>query len=129
MDEPRASVVRVSDAPIAGGVTPGMERREIASDDRIWVGWVRTEPGVASGWHTHGERDTYVYLIEGALRIEFGAGGRESIDARAGDVVVNPARMVHREITAPEGPVEAFVVRVGSGPPTINVEGPHPDRR
>jgi uncharacterized RmlC-like cupin family protein len=127
MNTPRARVVRASDAPIAGGVTPGMERREIASDDRVWVGWVRTEPGVAGGWHTHGERDTYVYVIDGSLRIDFGPGGRESVDGRAGDVVFNPARMVHREVTGPDGPVEAFVVRVGSGPPTINVDGPDPE--
>ena len=106
-----------------------MERREVASDDRIWVGWVRTEPGVASGWHTHGERDSYIYVIAGSVRIEFGPGGREAIDAGPGDVIINPARTVHREITAAADPVEAFVVRAGSGPPVINVEGPDPDRR
>ena len=32
--------------------------------------------------------------------------------------------MVHRETTTPEGPAEAFLVRVGSGPQNVNVDGP-----
>ena len=38
-----------------GPATPGMVREQaFVSDDR-WVGVVRTEPGVRSGWHHHGE--------------------------------------------------------------------------
>jgi hypothetical protein len=41
----------------------------------------------------------------------------------AGDFI-NPANLVHREATSPEGEVEAFVVRVGEGPQVVNVDGP-----
>jgi hypothetical protein len=44
----------------------------------------------------------------------------------AGGFIFNPARMIHREVTAPGDPAEFFVVRVGAGPQTINVNGPEP---
>ena len=87
---------------------------------------MRTDTGLAGGWHHHGDRETYVYVLRGALTIEFGPGGRERINAGAGDVIYNPSRMVHREVTSPDGPAEAFVIRVGSGPQNVNVEGPDP---
>lgn len=37
-----------------------------------------------------------------------------------------PAGVVHRETTGPEGPGEAFVLRVGTGPQNVNVDGPDP---
>jgi uncharacterized RmlC-like cupin family protein len=127
MDQPRPLVIRVSEGPIAPGPpTPGMERRQILDHATAWVGWVRTDAGLAGGWHHHGDRDTYVYLVSGSITIEYGPGGREQVHAEAGDLIFNPARMVHRETTTPEGPAEAFVVRVGSGPQNVNVEGPDP---
>jgi hypothetical protein len=41
-------------------------------------------------------------------------------------MIFNPARMVHRETTGDE-PAEVFLVRVGTGPQTVNVDGPDPD--
>lgn len=105
-----------------------MDRRQLLDrgDDR-WVGWVRTEAALAGGWHHHGDRDSYIYVLRGALAIEFGPGGRERIEAGAGDFIFNPARMVHREITAPGDPAELFVVRVGPGPQNVNVDGTDPE--
>ena len=110
--------------PLPGGQTSGMDRRQIAERDGTWVGWIRTEPGVASGWHHHGDHDSWICLSRGAITIEFGAGGRESITAHEGQVIVNPARLVHREYTGPDQAVEAYVIRIGSGPQNVNVDGP-----
>jgi uncharacterized RmlC-like cupin family protein len=127
-DRPRATVVRLADARLAPGpVTAGMDRRELLDDGDRWVGWVRTEPGLAGGWHTHGDRDSYVYMLRGEMRIDFGPGGREHVIGRAGDLIFNPARMVHRETTGPGEAAEGLVVRVGPGPLTVNVEGPDAD--
>ena len=127
MERARPIVVRAVDAAVAPGPpTPGMERRQILDYADTWVGWVRTDAGLAGGWHHHGERETYVYVLRGTLSIDFGPGGREQVSAGAGDVIYNPARMVHREVTSPDGPAEAFVVRVGSGPQNVNDEGPDP---
>jgi uncharacterized RmlC-like cupin family protein len=67
-------------------------------------------------------------MLRGRITIEYGPGGREQVIAAAGDFVFNPARMVHREITAPDEPAELFVVRVGTGPQNVNVDGPDADR-
>ena len=128
MDRDRPIVVRPSEveaAPAAG--TPGMERRALFEDGDRWVGWVRSGAGLAGGWHHHGERDSYIYVIAGGVRIEYGPGGREAVAAQAGDFIFNPARMVHREVTDAGQPGEFFVVRVGDGPQNVNVDGPDPD--
>ena len=128
MPRPRAIVVRHSDGVMpAGAPTPGMDRRQLIDDPDRWLGWVRTDAGLAGGWHHHGERDSYVYILRGGVRIEFGPGGRESVTAMAGDLVFNPAGMVHREVTEADEPAELFVVRIGPGPLNVNVDGPDPD--
>ena len=127
METPRARVIRGDDAEATPGPpTPGMDRHQLVDDDRVWVGRVRTEAGLAGGWHTHGDRDSYVYILDGSIAIEFGPGGRERVVAGAGDLVVNPARLVHREITGADGPGDLLVVRVGSGPLNVNLDGPDP---
>jgi uncharacterized RmlC-like cupin family protein len=126
-ERPRARVIRLDEATPIPPPTAGMDRRQVFDDGERWVGWLRTEPGLSGGWHTHGERDSYIYLIRGEMRIDFGPGGRKSVTARAGDFIVNPAGMVHRETTGPGDPAEAVVVRVGPGPLTVNVEGPDPE--
>jgi uncharacterized RmlC-like cupin family protein len=125
MDIDRPIVIRGGDATAMPTPTAGMERRQLLSDEDRWVGIVRTEPGIAGGWHHHADHDSYIYVVRGSLRIEFGPGAGDRIDAGAGDLIVNPARTVHREITPP-GPtsVELLVVRIGGGPDTVNVAGP-----
>jgi uncharacterized RmlC-like cupin family protein len=103
-----------------------MERRQIRDDPTTWVGWVQAEAGLAGGWHHHGDRDSYIYVLSGGVRIEYGPAGGEQVTAAAGDFIFNPARMVHREITDPDAAAEFFVVRVGTGPQNVNVDGPDP---
>ena len=127
-ERPRPVVVTPSETqalPAAG--TPGMERRPLMDDRDRWVGWVRTDAGLAGGWHHHGERDSYIYVIAGGVTIEYGPGGRDSLRAGPGDFIFNPARLVHREVTDPGTAAEFFVVRVGDGPQNVNVDAPDPD--
>lgn len=109
-----------------GPSTPGMERRALAERPNAWAGWVRTDAGVAGGWHHHGGHDSYIYVLRGSITIDYGRGGRESIAVGPGDFAFNPAGLVHRETTSAEGDAEVFVVRVGDGPHLVNVEGPDP---
>jgi uncharacterized RmlC-like cupin family protein len=112
--------------PAGGPATPGMERAVAYAGEDRWVGYVNTDPGVKSGWHHHGEMDTYVYVVRGAIELEFGPRGRQVVHARTGDFAHIPAGTVHREGT-PEGePAEAVIVRIGRGQPVFNVEGPDP---
>lgn len=129
MERARPIVVRAADGPVAPGPpTAGMDRRQLADHGDAWAGWVETTPGLAGGWHHHGDRDSYIYVIRGSMTIEFGPGGRDSVTVGAGDFVFNPRAMVHRELTGDAEPAELFVVRVGTGPQNVNVDGPEPDQ-
>jgi uncharacterized RmlC-like cupin family protein len=104
-----------------------MDRRQLLDREDCWVGWVQTDAGLAGGWHHHGERDSYIYILRGRMTVEYGPGGVGRVTAVAGDFIYNPALMVHREVTAPDQPAELFVVRVGAGPQNFNVDGPDAD--
>lgn len=107
-----------------GPATPGMSRRTAVGDDKVWMGEVRTEAGVMSGWHHHGEHTTYGYIISGRARVEFGSGGGQSLEGGAGDFFLVPPHTVHREGNPGSEEHVLAVVRIGEGPSVINVEGP-----
>jgi uncharacterized RmlC-like cupin family protein len=102
--------------------TPGKVREQAIAIDGLWSGFVRTEPGVVSGWHHHGDHDTTVYVIEGTVRIEFGPGGGHAVDAGPGDFIHIPKHVVHREVNAGATPSQEVITRAGTGPLTINVD-------
>jgi uncharacterized RmlC-like cupin family protein len=103
---------------------PEIHRRQAFAAPDLWAGLATTEPGLASGWHHHDGHDTIIYGLSGRLIVEFGRGG-ERVEAGAGDFLVIPSGLVHREITPGEAPAEFVVVRAGGdGPPTIEVDGP-----
>ena len=58
-----------------GPSTPGMDRQEAFATDGMWSGIVRTEVGMVSGWHHHGGYETTIYVLTGALKMEFGPDG------------------------------------------------------
>jgi uncharacterized RmlC-like cupin family protein len=107
-----------------GQPTPGMHREEALSTGTMWAGYVTTEAGAVSAWHHHGEHESTIYVLFGALRMEFGAGGREVLDAGPGDFLYVPPRAVHREGNPTAETSEIVVVRGGTGPPVVNVDGP-----
>ena len=129
MAKDRVSVVRAGERAAPDVVTPGMERQEAYAAGGVWVGTVRTQPGVATGWHHHGTYESWVYVLEGLARMEFGPGGREVEVCRPGDLIHVPPGVVHREVTEGATPVEAVLFRVGTGDVTFNTEGPAPDER
>lgn len=99
--------------------SPGIHREAAVSQDGLWIGIVRTDPGVG-GWHHHSDNDTYVYLLEGRIRVEARDGGGIA-EGQAGDFMHVPKEIVHREVT-PEGrAATAVIVRIGTGPPVVNV--------
>ena len=104
---------------------PEIHRRQAFAAPGLWAGLVKTEPGLVSGWHHHDGHETIVYVLSGRLAVEFGEDGRRAVQAAAGDFVVIPNGLVHRERTPDEAPSESIVIRAGgTGPPTIEVEGP-----
>jgi uncharacterized RmlC-like cupin family protein len=107
-----------------GTPTSGMAREEAISTDRMWAGLARTDAGMVSGWHHHGDHESTIYVLSGALRMEFGPGGTEVIDAGPGDFVFVAAGAVHRESNPTGEASEIVVVRSGAGEPVVNVDGP-----
>jgi uncharacterized RmlC-like cupin family protein len=120
-------VVRAAERMVSeADATSGMVREEALSDATTWVGYVRTAPGRPSGWHHHGEHETYFYVGSGSIRMEFGPMGAEAIDAEPGDFVHVGKGVVHREQNPSPEEGAVVLVRVGTGPPVVNVEGPRP---
>ena len=109
--------------------TPGIRRRQAFVTDDRWVGYVHTQPGDWSGWHHHGDTDTYLYIIRGELEFEYGVE-EARLGFGPGDFVHMPRRVIHRERTRPGDTGEAVLVRIGRGPTVVNVPGPaaHPGR-
>jgi uncharacterized RmlC-like cupin family protein len=103
---------------------PEIHRRQAFAKRGLWAGLATTEPGLASGWHHHDGHDTIIYGLSGRLIVEFGDGD-DRVEAAAGDFLLIPSGLVHREITPGEASAEFVVVRAGGdGPPTVEVDGP-----
>jgi uncharacterized RmlC-like cupin family protein len=107
-----------------GPSTAGMDRQEAFATDRMWSGVTHTEVGMVSGWHHHGGYETTIYVLTGALRLEFGPDGANTVEAGPGDFVYIPKGAVHRESNPSAEPADIVIVRAGQGESTINVAGP-----
>ena len=108
----------------AGPPTPGMNRAQAFAKGDVWVGEVKTDAGVMSGWHHHGEHATYGRVISGSVKVEFGPGGKETLEAGEGAYFYMPPHTVHREGNPGDHEHVLTVIRVGTGPTVINVDGP-----
>lgn len=115
---------RGSEASEQTAQTDGMARREIVAAPGVWLGVTRTAPACVSGWHHHGDYETYIYVQSGVARLDFGPGGAESQTANAGDVLYVPRGAVHREANPGADENSALIVRLGNGEPVFNVDGP-----
>ena len=107
-----------------GPPTPGMDRQQAFASDDMWAGFVRTDSGMVSGWHHHGEYESVIYVLTGALKMEFGPAGSNVVEARPGDFVRVPKGAVHREGNPSAQPADLIVVRAGRGESTYNLAGP-----
>jgi uncharacterized RmlC-like cupin family protein len=106
--------------------TSGMVRETLFSDENVWVGISQAGPA-ESGWHHHGDMDTYVYILDGRSVVEYGPGGKQTAEVTAGSVVCVARGVVHRDINPGPGNLVGFLVRVGQGPDVVNVSGPDPE--
>ena len=107
-----------------GAPTLGMIREEAVATERMWAGLARTQAGMVSGWHHHGDYESSIYVLSGGLRMEFGPGGAEVLDAGPGDFLYVAPGAIHRESNLSGEESRIVVVRSGSGEPVFNVEGP-----
>lgn len=101
----------------------GIARATAFEKEGVWVGRARVPAHSDTGWHHHGEHDTYVHVIAGQGRVEAGPGGKDMVEIVPGDIALIPAGTVHRELTG-SADMEALVVRVGRGGLVFPVPGP-----
>lgn len=119
-----AQLTKISaDSLRPGPATPGMARQEAFVSEGVWTGVVRTQPGMVSGWHHHGEHRTYIYVVSGNLLLESEDG--EPVNAGPGDFVEVPPHTVHRESNPTDRESLAVLLRLGTGETVFNVEAPH----
>jgi len=117
MTSPSVRVVRATDLSDRTSQTPGKVRRtaidgESVGSRSLWVGRVSTGPGMKSGAHHHGDSETVSFVISGHVRMLFGDGLSESVEAGPGDYVYVPPHCIHVEVNASDSePVEEIVVR------------------
>jgi uncharacterized RmlC-like cupin family protein len=107
-----------------GPATPGMTRRQAVATDIVWAGLVHTEPGALSAWHHHGDHESVIYVLSGALRMEGGPHGQDVFDALPGEFIYVPPHSVHREGNTTDRLATLVVTRSGQGESVLNVDGP-----
>jgi uncharacterized RmlC-like cupin family protein len=105
---------------------PGVVRETAFAAERAVLVRARAEAGTATGWHHHGDRDVFGYLVRGRARLEFGPGGGESTDIEERGFFHVPAGLVHRDVNPFDEPQEFVLAFVGSGPLAVDVDGPEP---
>jgi uncharacterized RmlC-like cupin family protein len=125
MAEPAAGVITVSpDQLTVTAPTPGITREVAFVRGRASLMRARAKAGAASGWHHHGMRDVFGYVVRGRVRFEFGPGGCESTEVETGGFFHVPAGLVHRDVNPATELQEIVLTVVGDGPLVVNVEGP-----
>ena len=114
--------VRVEKAEAASGEIGSISRRPAIDLATLWAGLSTVPAGASTGWHHHGSNTTVFYMLAGSLIVEHGDESIETATAEAGDFVVVPAGVVHREIVPGGQPAEAVVMRYGDGEGPLVVE-------
>jgi uncharacterized RmlC-like cupin family protein len=117
-------ILHPDDLELPEEVTPGVSRLQAFLTDRAWFGRVGNGPFQESAWHVHPNHDTYGHPVIGRFFADFGPGGRERAIAEPGDVIEIPRGVVHREGNPDDGTTDGIVLRVGSGPVIVNLDGP-----
>src|SRR5207237_6436649 len=67
------------------------------------------------------EYESMIYVVTGAMRMEFGPGGREVLEAVPGDFLYVAPGAIQRESNPTEQESHIVVARSGSGEPVFNV--------
>jgi quercetin dioxygenase-like cupin family protein len=117
-------VIREADMT-PGDPTAGIIRKKAFDTSGALVAQSRVAARVVSGWHHHGSRTLFGYLVSGRLRFDFGPGGKNSVEIHPGEYFRIAPHVIHRDVN-PSPTEELFVVNVlvGEGPSLVNVPGP-----
>jgi uncharacterized RmlC-like cupin family protein len=88
----------------------------------LWGGLFEVRPGARTGIHHHGEQQTIAYVLSGISEVRWGAMGKWSGRAKAGDFIHVPAFLPHMEINpSTSEPFRWVVVRSTPTPIVVNL--------
>jgi transcriptional regulator with XRE-family HTH domain len=112
LDDEQIQVTRRGEGPrqpASDGESPAMSRLLAGSPGRVLEAHEQhVAPGESLGeWLEHAGED-FVYVVEGRLRVEFGSGRAESLDA--GDAIWYAARQRHRWRAVDDQPIRLVLV-------------------
>jgi uncharacterized RmlC-like cupin family protein len=124
MASDKTHLIRAGERRRETSQTPGMEREQAVRTPSMWAGVARTAGKTFSSWHHHGAYESVIFVLRGRLRLEFGKGGEERLEAAVGDTLYVAPGEVHREGNPGDDQSEIVVVRGGSGELVVNVDGP-----
>lgn len=111
-----------------GPSTPGIQRDLAFKDDGVLVIRSKTEPGIVSGWHRHGDYNVYGYMAKGRILIEYGPEGKESVLVEESGFFHVPPHTTHREINPSKTDSQEIILFLtGKGDLVQNLEGPEKD--
>ena len=96
--------------------THGMERRpgidaNTTGAKKVWLGLVTAAPNDLGPPHHHGEAETAGYVLSGHIRVYFGEGFREYVDAGPGEFIFVPPYLPHIEGNVTDEPAEVVLSR------------------
>ena len=116
--------VRVEKPQTTDAEQGSIVRSPAIDEPSLWAGLSRIPADSSTGWHHHGTNTTVFYMLAGSITVEHGDGHVETATADAGDFVVVPAGVVHRELVSAGQDVEAVVMRFGdgTGPLVVDVD-------
>lgn len=102
----------------------GFASRPLFESETDHIGEVRINGGTTGGWHSHGKRTMYGYVLSGKVNVEFGQGGRERVELSQGDLLVIHPDTVHRDVNPNREDVVLLIFNLGEGPASIEAAGP-----
>ena len=102
----------------------GFNSRPVFETDTDHVGEVRISGGTTGGWHHHGKRTMYGYVVSGKVSIEFGQNGQERASLSPGDFFLIPPGLVHRDVNPNREEALILIFNIGEGPTSHEVPGP-----
>jgi uncharacterized RmlC-like cupin family protein len=82
-----------------------------AGATKIWLGHITGAPRDMGPPHTHGDAETAAYVLKGRVRVYYGEGFKEWVEAGPGDFLFVPAHFPHIEANPYDEPLETIVAR------------------
>ena len=109
--------------------TPGQPRQTAFETDGLWAGVTTvTAKDVPSQWHHHADHDSVIYMLAGAIRVDWGELGEKSFVIAPGEFAFFKRGVIHRaQIVDDSDACRFVVVRIGEGETVVNVDGPGPN--